>query len=121
MMHCRVCHSLSVSLLMYYIDVFLVYGSSFFCMVSRFYVIVSCYIDNNFVCIFVSYLFFFFKQKTAYEMRISDWSSDVCSSDLSFRTDIVATSRGSSAVKSRGTPSTRISGCCPLMVLRPRM
>src|SRR3546814_7329365 len=26
--------------------------------------------------------FFFFKQKTAYEMRISDWSSDVCSSDL---------------------------------------
>src|SRR3546814_1262516 len=30
-----------------------------------------------------SALFFFFKQKTAYEMRISDWSSDVCSSDLS--------------------------------------
>src|SRR3546814_2524565 len=32
-----------------------------------------------FVCVCV----FFFKQKTAYEMRISDWSSDVCSSDLS--------------------------------------
>src|SRR3546814_9769696 len=32
------------------------------------------------VCFFV--FFFFFKQKTAYEMRISDWSSDVCSSDL---------------------------------------
>src|SRR3546814_8743304 len=31
-------------------------------------------------CVF--YGFFFFKQKTAYEMRISDWSSDVCSSDL---------------------------------------
>src|SRR3546814_19618247 len=31
-------------------------------------------------CSFI--LFFFFKQKTAYEMRISDWSSDVCSSDL---------------------------------------
>src|SRR3546814_1377497 len=30
-------------------------------------------------------VFFFFKQKTAYEMRISDWSSDVCSSDLYFR------------------------------------
>src|SRR3546814_9133843 len=30
------------------------------------------------MCIFI----FFFKQKTAYEMRISDWSSDVCSSDL---------------------------------------
>src|SRR3546814_13349195 len=31
---------------------------------------------------FVWFYFFFFKQKTAYEMRISDWSSDVCSSDL---------------------------------------
>src|SRR3546814_3375803 len=30
-------------------------------------------------------LFFFFKQKTAYEMRMSDWSSDVCSSDLLVR------------------------------------
>src|SRR3546814_16101012 len=33
------------------------------------------------VCVAVIF-FFFFKQKTAYEMRISDWSSDVCSSDL---------------------------------------
>src|SRR3546814_1318388 len=32
-----------------------------------------------FYCFFI---FFFFKQKTAYEMRISDWSSDLCSSDL---------------------------------------
>src|SRR3546814_2384984 len=32
-------------------------------------------------------VFFFFKQKTAYEMRISDWSSDVCSSDLAGRPD----------------------------------
>src|SRR3546814_10853773 len=32
--------------------------------------------------VFVVFFFFFFKQKTAYEMRISDWSSDVCSSDL---------------------------------------
>src|SRR3546814_187177 len=31
---------------------------------------------------FYFFMFFFFKQKTAYEMRISDWSSDVCSSDL---------------------------------------
>src|SRR3546814_2613928 len=31
------------------------------------------------------FMFFFFKQKTAYEMRISDWSSDVCSSDLLLR------------------------------------
>src|SRR3546814_4931822 len=42
-----------------------------------------CYLDvmcdrwlTDFICLF------FFKQKTAYEMRISDWSSDVCSSDL---------------------------------------
>src|SRR3546814_7549569 len=37
------------------------------------------------MCIFklnLVFFFFFFKQKTAYEMRISDWSSDVCSSDL---------------------------------------
>src|SRR3546814_1689513 len=35
------------------------------------------------ICFFVVMMFFFFfKQKTAYEMRISDWSSDVCSSDL---------------------------------------
>src|SRR3546814_4703007 len=33
-------------------------------------------------CFFIFVFFFFFKQKTAYEMRISDWSSDVCSSDL---------------------------------------
>src|SRR3546814_2853294 len=34
------------------------------------------------VLLVVLIFFFFFKQKTAYEMRISDWSSDVCSSDL---------------------------------------
>src|SRR3546814_5203258 len=35
-----------------------------------------------FMLVFCILIFFFFKQKTAYEMRISDWSSDVCSSDL---------------------------------------
>src|SRR3546814_7582088 len=35
-----------------------------------------------YIALCVVFLFFFFKQKTAYEMRISDWSSDVCSSDL---------------------------------------
>src|SRR3546814_6280042 len=34
------------------------------------------------MCLLIFCFFFFFKQKTAYEMRISDWSSDVCSSDL---------------------------------------
>src|SRR3546814_4124005 len=33
----------------------------------------------------IMFMFFFFKQKTEYEMRISDWSSDVCSSDLETR------------------------------------
>src|SRR3546814_9115752 len=41
----------------------------------------------------VLFLFFFFKQKTAYEMRISDWSSDVCSSDLHTRMTIRKTHR----------------------------
>src|SRR3546814_17969159 len=40
--------------------------------------------------------FFFFKQKTAYEMRISDWSSDVCSSDL---------------FRKAGMPASRIQAC----------
>src|SRR3546814_5706331 len=42
-------------------------------------------IRNMCVCICSTTNFFFFKQKTAYEMRISDWSSDVCSSDLGTR------------------------------------
>src|SRR3546814_3751391 len=45
------------------------------------YIICTCW----YFCVIVySVFFFFFKQKTAYEMRISDWSSDVCSSDLLF-------------------------------------
>src|SRR3546814_5169265 len=47
--------------------------------------IVVCYLLIFYwclVCIIYIFFFFFFKQKTAYEMRISDWSSDVCSSDL---------------------------------------
>src|SRR3546814_6673871 len=40
-------------------------------------------------------MFYFFKQKTAYEMRISDWSSDVCSSDLGAG-KIIQTPRGAS-------------------------
>src|SRR3546814_18909531 len=44
-----------------------------------------CELVNSICWFFVYYSWcvFFFKQKTAYEMRISDWSSDVCSSDLS--------------------------------------
>src|SRR3546814_5847320 len=45
---------------------------------------VFVFITFSVLCLFFFYccFFFFFKQKTAYEMRISDWSSDVCSSDL---------------------------------------
>src|SRR3546814_3559145 len=39
------------------------------------------------MCISVCFFVFFFKQKTAYELRISDWSSDVCSSDLAAATE----------------------------------
>src|SRR3546814_7178023 len=52
--------------------------------------IVTCFFDLlfSFVGFSSSFcVFFFFKQKTAYEMRISDWSSDVCSSDLSLDID----------------------------------
>src|SRR3546814_3529688 len=50
----------------------------------------------------VSFVCFFFKQKTAYEMRISDWSSDVCSSDLSLET-VLAPMVMSTLVASPGT------------------
>src|SRR3546814_6995955 len=43
-----------------------------------------CYICCCSSIVFVSF-FFFFKQKPAYEVRISDWSSDVCSSDLNMK------------------------------------
>src|SRR3546814_3681908 len=53
---------------------------------------------HSFLCVYsqcIFLYFFFFKQKTAYEMRISDWSSDVCSSDLSASRDL-------------GQPSSRV-------------
>src|SRR3546814_17907871 len=43
---------------------------------------VLCFVYYVTVFVYLVLCFFFFKQKTAYEMRISDWSSDVCSSDL---------------------------------------
>src|SRR3546814_5840559 len=53
-------------------------------------------------------VFFFFKQKTAYEMRISDWSSDVCSSDLIARKIELARAAEDGSLESR--PSTFIQG-----------
>src|SRR3546814_1426607 len=49
------------------------------------------------LCIILTY-FFFFKQKTAYEMRISDWSSDVCSSDLVLQHLLVMTQHAGSSL-----------------------
>src|SRR3546814_7924153 len=58
--------------------------------------------------------FFFFKQKTAYEMRISDWSSDVCSSDLgnspddrSSRFPLQRRVRGGRALRARAPGAAR--------------
>src|SRR3546814_9324648 len=61
---------------------------------------------------FVSVLgcvFFFFKQRTAYEMRISDWSSDVCSSDLRAAThpQPLPSREGGQMCPSFGQPSPR--------------
>src|SRR3546814_20392502 len=62
--------------------------------------------------------FFFFKQKTAYEMRISDWSSDVCSSDLG-NLDILA--RGGQALD-RGAQQRHLAmhRCQPILDPRKR-
>src|SRR3546814_12247949 len=61
-------------------------------------------------------VFFFFKQKTAYEMRISDWSSEVCSSDLHVRPAAGGTAAGSplAALPGLGT------GCCGIRNKQPR-
>src|SRR3546814_3196405 len=61
--------------------------------------------------------FFFFKQKTAYEMRISDWSSDVCSSDLSGRNGQGGEHRPSRTTHPRNLPTERD----PAMHTHPRL
>src|SRR3546814_8915097 len=64
------------------------------------------------VCSYVDWIvFFFFKQKTAYEMRISDWSSDVCSSDLpkDKAVQVNATVRKTSAGAADSVPVVRVT------------
>src|SRR3546814_10688707 len=66
------------------------------------------------------FFFFFFKQKTAYEMRISDWSSDVCSSDL-----LLASPQQAFIAKSTNNPCPRLrallllTNVAPLLVPPP--
>src|SRR3546814_5025152 len=55
------------------------------------------------------FMFFFFKQKTAYDLRISDWSSDVCSSDLAPR-DIARERRKGSAPRVNAKPHRKKEG-----------
>src|SRR3546814_1777068 len=57
------------------------------------------------------FVFFFFKQKTAYEMRISDWSSDVCSSDLGTHDARQEDGRGKASFPAR--PGHRRNLPCP--------
>src|SRR3546814_7356879 len=64
-----------------------------------------------------SFVIFFFKQKTAYEMRISDWSSDVCSSDLS----LILYARGRFEVVRRSTAERSakpLANSTPMATLR---
>src|SRR3546814_19160030 len=65
---------------------------------------------------------FFFKQKTAYEMRISDWSSDVCSSDLCARCDWYRPpsprARGRASQPASAATTTRTGVACRVRVLR---
>src|SRR3546814_7162723 len=53
--------------------------------------------------------FFFLKQKTAYDMRISDWSSDVCSSDLPMHPEIVRDEPGSCPICGMALEPTTVS------------
>src|SRR3546814_13259037 len=75
-------------------------------------------------CMYVFYLFFlfffFFKQKTAYELRISDWSSDVCSSDpaspaspvMAWAAVVIGSSRWGWWLLSRGRGVWRVGRAC---------
>src|SRR3546814_6532262 len=69
---CYICMSHINNICLIYCLVYVIYVLSYSCFVL--------YLNNY--SLLLSNVFFFFKQKTAYEMRISDWSSDVCSSDL---------------------------------------
>src|SRR3546814_9995045 len=66
-------------------------------------------------------MFFFFKQKTAYDMRISDWSSDVCSSDLHQIATMCGTrQRGAEIMEWRWQQRNRVQPQCDRATERQR-
>src|SRR3546814_2079027 len=76
-----------------------------------------------YLMLFIIFYFFFFKQKTAYEMRISDWSSDVCSSDLRSRSAMRrgwASARSADSSRCRHEPPGASRSLQPLSRLRER-
>src|SRR3546814_3662915 len=60
----------------------------------------------------MSVFFFFFKQKTAYELRISDWSSDVCSSDLPLEVCAARKDKADRGPRLRGGDDDEIRPTC---------
>src|SRR3546814_2098495 len=60
--------------------------------------------------VYYSIYIFFFKQKTAYEMRISDWSSDVCSSDLLHEQALRVTQAGDHAIAAEAAHFEELCG-----------
>src|SRR3546814_10775512 len=88
-----------------------------FCLCSLFFMflIFVCFMVYLYLILFSSCYFFFFfcKQKTAYEMRFSDWSSDVCSSDLDSGEDAIAFSTGSDYAANIETAQAALPGPRP--------
>src|SRR3546814_9108684 len=68
--------------------------------------------------VIVVVVFVFFKQKTAYEMRISDWSSDVCSSDLAGTSPASFRRQPRKVPVGRETPASRPGGAHPASRVR---
>src|SRR3546814_1870117 len=84
---------------------------------------VLVFVCISFLCCFFRSGFFFVKQKTADEMRISDWSSDVCSSDLcvkSSSSSAIATSASPAASRSGSIVVSAGSAILPAHAAKPR-
>src|SRR3546814_19950399 len=79
-----------------------------------------CTLFNAVLLIVLVMLFFFFKQKTAYDVRISDWSSDVCSSDLKkVAATVEPLSKRPAVVPAAAPPNVRPPKATPRSVAAP--